>query len=152
MKQIAGLLISMIFIMSSCNMESSQKEINQLNLMDEQITEFLSKFYTEYIKECNAPPKEGLEGIQKIKKKFCTSKFLEKIKEEEQDYDPIINAQDCNEDWIKTLTVRRDTNNAQGNLYIVCFMDFHKKSLHCLNVCVKKENNVWKVDDVSGTN
>ena len=80
----------------------------------------LKEFYTRYISICST----GKAGdLASIREKFCTRDLLNEIygkQAELLDYDPFLNAQDCDIKSLKTLEVKRDDKDQ--NIFIVTYV------------------------------
>lgn len=90
------------------------------------------------------PP--DFEKINSIKKKYCTANLLRKIEKDELDYDPFLNAQDSNIEWIKTLSVKKDTK--ENNLYYVSYKDTYNGTQIVIKLIVLKEKESYKIDAI----
>jgi hypothetical protein len=87
------------------------------------------------------------EKIDSLLSKYCTRSFIDRINnDDELDADPILDIQDVNKNWVKTLTVKTLLIDEK---YLVCFsINTTKKQTHCINVFVKQEAGEWKIDNV----
>lgn len=118
---------------------------NQGNNSD--MKETIKKFYSSYIIENSQVP-EDWDKINKLKKQYCTTKFLAKIEQSELEADPFLDVQDYNEDWINTLNIK-EIGNKENPIFSVCFKLDFDGSNHCVKVNMKQENGDWKIDNVS---
>lgn len=110
---------------------------------DKQILSMLKSFYSNYITEnSKMPPNQ--KNIKLIKNKYCTSTFLKKIDKQELEYDPFLNAQDCKIEWLKTLTIRKDS--IRNNLYYVSYINNYNNQHIIIKVIVVKLNQLYKID------
>lgn len=134
----------MLFSTFSCKSNQPQN-----NFSDEQILGMLKSFYTSYIIEDSKMP-TNYEKLDSIKSKYCTANLLNKIenqfKKQELDYDPFLNAQDCDIEWLKTLTIRKDTK--KSNLYYVSYADNYNNTKITIRLIVVKEKECYKIDSV----
>ncbi len=134
-------ILTIIFgFFSSSTLYSQEKEKNS---SDKEIIEMLNTFYREYITENdNMPVNE--KKINLIKKKYCTNNLIEKIKKDDLDYDPLVNAQDISREWIKTMKITKDSK--KENAYIVCFTDKYNKTPFCTKLLILKSKEGFKID------
>jgi len=110
-------------------------------------TEMLKEFYTRYITEISKnPPSE--KKLHSIRKQYCTAGLLSRMKELQLDYDPFINAQDTDDSWIKTLSVKRHPEKGKG-FYIVSFSDTESKTTVTITLSVIKEKDDYKIDGIA---
>jgi len=128
----------MLFSAYSC-------QSNQPGSTDEQIISMLKDFYTAYIIE-NAKMPTDYEKINSMKKNYCTANLLNKIEKEEFDYDPFLNAQDSNIEWLNTLTVKKDIKN--DNLYKVSYKDTFSGTQVLIKLIVIKEKESYKINAI----
>jgi hypothetical protein len=110
---------------------------------DEEIRNMLKSFYTSYIRENVKMPPNGSK-ISSVKMKYCTMDLLDKINNEELDFDPFLKAQDSNIDWIKTLIIKKDSS--RKDLYDVSYIDNNKPVIVKLNII--KQNKSFKIDSI----
>ncbi|WP_276133042.1 DUF3828 domain-containing protein [Polluticoccus soli] len=107
----------------------------------------LNDFYSAYIAE-KAKAAEDTGRISGLFREYCTDSFtrhLDRVYAHgELEADPIIDAQDFDQSWIKTLTVQKNG----GDGYQVCYVDTYDNQKHCLDVHVVNENGKWKINSV----
>lgn len=111
---------------------------------DEQILEMLKTFYTVYITENTKMPID-IAKIESLKKQYCTTTLLQKIQNEEYDYDPFLKAQDCSIEWLNTLSIKRENLN---NQYIVTYFDDYSKTNITIKIIIVKELDSYKIDSI----
>lgn len=109
---------------------------------DRQVVKMLKAFYVSYITENSKMP-VNIKSVVAIRKKYCTANFINKIEKQELDYDLILNAQDCDLEWLKTLSVTKDTKRSYT--YVVSYIDNYSKKRNTINLVVVKEKEVFKV-------
>lgn len=109
---------------------------------NEKIKKILKEFYISYINESAKNP-VSIQNLNKIKSNYCTKKMLLKIDSQALDYDPILNAQDCDMEWLKTLSVSR----SKKSVFIVSFIDNYSKTKNSIKLVVIKVNDQYKIDD-----
>ena len=140
---IATILFGILF----SNIIYSQEKQKQNNSSEKEIVEMLKNFYKEYISESAKMPMNE-KKINSIKKKYCTSKLLQKIDLLELDYDPFVNAQDFEPTLLKTIKFNKIFKS--NNIYKACYVwDFNNKTI-CVKLSIKKVNNSFKIDDIIG--
>lgn len=110
-------------------------------------TEMLKEFYTKYITEISKTSPSA-KKLQSIKKQYCTAGLLSRMKELELDYDPFINAQDTDDSWIKTLSVKKDPKKGKG-LYTVSFSDTESKTTITVRLSIVKDGDDYKIDGIA---
>jgi len=126
----------------------------QNSLSDTQAIHMLREFYTTYMGDfVNATPSSDVEAqLDLLKKKYCTKNLLNKIPKltEDSDADPLIKAQDSNEDSIKNLSFKK--NLKKPNSYVVSYYyiddSTKEKEITTINVTVVKQNGIFKIDNV----
>lgn len=88
----------------------------------------LQEFYYSYITE-GAKSGSNASALHAIQEKYVTKDLLSQLQhafsEGELDYDPFINAQDFNLDWLATLTITKD--EVLPATYHVSYADAYKK-------------------------
>lgn len=102
---------------------------------------FLVNFYKLYIPTYNQTHGEDV----KLQKKYSTAKLIAALPklQEEMNCDPYVNAQDADQDWLRTLKVEKDAKTA--NLYNVSFFDNYEKKRFYVKVFVTKEKGQYKI-------
>lgn len=136
-KFLAFILPIMIFFNCCCQVQSISS--------DKQIVKLLKTFYVDYITESTTMP-VNLKRIDVIKRKYCTARFITKIEKQELDYDVILNAQDCDLEWLKTLSVTKDSKRV--NTYIVSYIDNFSKKKNAISLVVVSEKGEFKVNSI----
>lgn len=129
--------ILMLFNIVSC------KGQPQIETSDEEIMKMIKDFYTNYITENVKMPPDGSK-IFSLKKKYCTTYLLEKINNQELDYDPFLKAQDSNIEWLKTLIIKKDPS--KKGFYEVSYTDNTKQIV--IKLTVIKQNESFKIDSI----
>ena len=72
--------------------------------------------------------------------------LLKKLSDEEVDYDPILNAQDCDFDWLRDLSVTKDSDMA--NVYIVSYSPGSEYENVEIRLVVVKDEKDYKIDSI----
>lgn len=143
------LLISTIGI-SACNSNETKKEQNSpaatTGPANDPSTR-LKDFYSAYIAE-KGKAAEDTGRVRGLFQEYCTDSFarhLDRVYAHgELEADPIIDAPDVDQSWIKTLTVQKNG----GDDYQVCYVDTYDNQKHCLDVHLVNENGKWKINNV----
>lgn len=139
---ILGLICKIVYFSYSINnfaVDTIQPNIVQ----QDTIVTTLLLFYTSYITE-NIEMND--QKVSELKKKYITSQFLDKLQKLNLDYDPFVNAQDYDEDWLKTLKVIR--NKEINGVYEVYRFDNYNKRYVCIKLRIIKENGQYKIDSI----
>jgi len=129
----------MIFV-TSCSRAQSSSFSNGQDAVN-----MIKEFYKNYIME-NAKTTNNTERINELKRKYCTEKLLDKMAKDELDYDPILNAQDCDIKWLNTLSVTKDS--LKMNRYTVSYIDNYSKRKNTVRLLVVKEHSIFKIDAI----
>jgi len=116
----------------------------QANHADQQIISRLKTFYTEYIIQMEKLPDKT--KTDSLKLAYCTSDLLQTIESQQLDYDPFLKAQDCDKEWLKTLTISK--NHDREGEYRIGFLDSFKGETTEIIVKVVSENGVYKIDSL----
>lgn len=128
-------ICSLIF---SLNLQAASEELKH---KEDEIL-LIKSFYNSYIAAaCKLP--DDVKSIEVIKTKFLTKRFLKELNSSELDYDPFLDAQDCKEDWVKTLKVISDDSK---NNYIACYK--YQDSLRCVRLFLTKQDKYYKINNV----
>jgi hypothetical protein len=107
----------------------------------------LKDFYTSYITECSQyPAATAIEAANAIKQKYCTIRFLKNMEKQDLDYDPFLNAQDCDREWIKSLSISKDTETE--NMYNISYKDISNDDQITVKLIVVKEADGFKIDEI----
>jgi hypothetical protein len=153
------LLVTCVLVFSNCNSSQTQSNKadtsqppvvsrepgkNDSDYASEEAIQMISNFYKEYI-TINSGDLADEKELSKIKKKYCTARLLDFIANEELDYDIIVDAQDYDMEWVKTLSVTKEL--PEGDTYIVKFSSSGQTE-KSIKVKVQKENNTWKIDSI----
>ena len=152
--RILGLLvINITLIIIGCagnrkpKVEQSDKisTVQTLLTEDETIKQMLIDFYTEYITACD---RGG--NAANIVKKYCTNAFLSNWDyfsdiENSQwiDWDPFLDGQYCDLEWLKTLQVYKDIRE---NVYNVTYQ--RREGLCTIRLLIVKVEDGYKIDAV----
>ncbi|MEQ9313106.1 MAG: DUF3828 domain-containing protein [Cytophagales bacterium] len=90
------------------SVSSEKLELSTENNRTETKIEFVENFYEEYISELSEMPMD-LDRIDSLEKKFLTVELYKKLKEQDLDYDPFLNAQDFDDDILEKLASNEHT-------------------------------------------
>lgn len=104
----------------------------------------LLNFYKAYIPTFEMT---GIKQALKVQKQYSTAKLIawidKQTEKEELNYDPYVNAQDADQDWLKTIRIEKDAKTL--NLYNVSFFDNFEKKRRFVRLFVTKEGNKYKI-------
>ncbi|HEY1163726.1 MAG TPA: DUF3828 domain-containing protein [Chitinophaga sp.] len=138
--------ILFLFLAAACIFSNFSCQ-SQARASDDAAIKMLKEFYTSYITE-GAKIESSEETLASIKKKYCTGKLLNKMKQEmeagDMDSDPFINAQDFDIEWLKTLSISKDPQKT--DVYIVSYLDNDAKTRTSMKLHVVKAGAQYKID------
>jgi len=125
----------LLLFLSSCNEEPENNE------------DKLRNFYSWYITVNDTTA--GREAVSRdTMEKYCTKAFLKNSYDDTDiDYDPVLSAQDCDKEWVTTLTVTKATQTREKSYRVSFLLDKENKS-HNIVVTMGKEKGAWKIDHV----
>jgi hypothetical protein len=129
----------------------SKTSIAQVDNGEENAIQTLKEFYTAYISACDSPGSS--KAMDSIRKKYLTKALLNKLEdpELELDYDPILQAQDCDKGTIQTLEIEPETG--QRNVYNVCYTWPSANQITCIKLLLTEDGETYLIDDIlSDTN
>jgi hypothetical protein len=104
------------------------------------IVETLENFYNLYVTENFSVFKD----VNILKNEYFTKEFFDKLNVAKLDYDPVLNAQDRDISWMKTLEINPIAD--QENAYRVCY----KKNTICATLFIVKTNGRYLINDIEG--
>ncbi|WP_395077651.1 DUF3828 domain-containing protein [Flavobacterium sp.] len=157
MKQIIKLVL-VCFLIISCNGQVTNKNkqdikqdkkqientLKSIETSSDTIVKNLKVFYVSYISE-NAKDLVDKNTLKELKNKYITKSLLDKLQNLELDYDPFVNAQDYNTEWLKNIEITKD--KLKDNTYIIFINDNGTKTT--ISLVIKKELNEYKIDDIN---
>jgi len=158
MKLKATIQYLLLFLLTANSIfcQSNTMNNNEGNVYsEEQILITLKAFYSNYIKQYSKIESEDnvkivIDKINSIKKKYCTTRLMNKIENEELDEDPFLKSQDFNVEWSNTLRFRKDSK--KQNIYIVSYSYYDNYKRTNINKIIKltlvKQNGCYKIDSV----
>jgi hypothetical protein len=114
------------------------------NNREEKAIQTLKDFYTAYISDCDSPAGNS-ETRSTIKNKYLTKRLSDKLENTYPDYDPLIQAQDCDRETLKTLEVKPETE--QENVYCVYYTWLDGKKIQ-IKLRLVEENGCLLIDAV----
>lgn len=134
------------FLITVLSLVFSSRLCGQIqNSSEKKAMEVIEAFYNNYITEISKMP-FSIEKIDSIKKMYCSTDLLAQLKNEEQDYDPFLNAQDFSTDELKSLLIQKDTE--RESTYTVSYIENFKHSTIEIHVEVVKYKEGWKINAV----
>ncbi|MCC8410717.1 hypothetical protein LJ707_17375 [Mucilaginibacter sp. UR6-1] len=106
----------------------------------------LKKFYTAYISEVSNSNYKAEHNLQLLRKRYCTLSCLNQYKKlvEETDSDPLINAQDSDKKFLKSLTIKKSLKKADW--YRISYAD--GIILNIINLKVITQNGEPKIESI----
>jgi len=145
-------IILALFLLTSAVVTKSQTVSD-----DQQAIATLKTFYTAYMSAFSgtADAHKFENTLNSLRNKYLTIKCRNQYKKlvEDTDGDPIIQGQDSDAKWAKTLSIKRDVN--KPNVYSVSYyydelgenQKYHKTTV-TIKLIVIKVNGVFKVDKI----
>ena len=129
-----------LFNVISCKSQSTSFD-------DKEISSMLKDFYTNYIVERSKMP-EDFKKIDSILKKYGTADLQHQIRNEDIDYDLLLNGQFCEKEWLNTLTIKKDSNDS--SIYKVSFgyMADGKRKQKIVKLQIMKDSTSYKINKV----
>ncbi len=135
-------IVCFLFIFSCLNgLCQAQTKLSE----EAQIKNLLKEFYISYVKE-NSKKIPDLKIIEELKKQYFSEKLLISLRNDELDYDPILNAQDCDIQWLKTIKIAKDSR--RKNLFIVSYIDMFSKKKNTIKLLVNNKGGNLKIDAI----
>ncbi|MDR2533381.1 MAG: YbjP/YqhG family protein [Tannerellaceae bacterium] len=110
---------------------------------NDQAINMLNEFYTAYIVLCETSHSD--DARQGLLEKYCTANCLRQLEAAELDYDPIINAQDCNAAWLDSLAVDKDP--AGANVFVVSYASPYGGKTS-IRLALTEETNGLKINSI----
>lgn len=101
---------------------------------------FIRTFYKEYLLGFDK------DFADSVRRKYCTPELIEKLANKELDYDPFLNAQDFDDDLLKTLDIKK-SNTPQG-YYIASYVDGYSKKKVYIVMSLAGHDGEYKISDV----
>ncbi|MCE2733407.1 MAG: YbjP/YqhG family protein [Flammeovirgaceae bacterium] len=123
--------------------DSGGRSLGGITKQDDESTKallFLRKFYEEYLAAFNAGSTDS------VKKKYCTVELLEKLNHSELSYDPFLNAQDFDDNFLKTINIRKLVDSKES--FIVSYIDSYTKRDVQITLRLLEIQNEYKIDSV----
>jgi len=146
MKSILMSLLLIVGLMFVTNYSYTQP---QSGPSDRQALAMLKEFYTAYITELSKWPL-NTKKLNEIKKKYCTVSLLNKINAQLEsgklDSDPLLQAQDVDISWLKTLSFNRTVKRL--NTYTVSYLDTASNEKVIMYLTVIKQGEFFKISSV----
>ena len=115
------------------------------NYSEKEIIAMLRTFYTGYI---NATDRLNYNQKDTIVKKYCTALLQNQLYDEDIDYDVLLDGQFCETDWLKTMTIQKDSK--ANDIYNVRFFynSDGRKVYKKIKLQIIKENLKYKINKV----
>lgn len=109
--------------------------------------EMLREFYTLYITENSKVSDFDAAAVKNIKNKYVTERLIMELEKAILDYDPFLNAQDCETSWIKTLEIHPDTTLENTWEVSYAYDALHRS---CMSLSLVHIDGEYLIDDVDG--
>lgn len=107
---------------------------------------FVRQFYTAYIGSWLA---DGGDP-RAVLKQNLTRRFYERLQrmyeQEELDYDPFLDAQDCDASVLEKLRIEKDT--LREHVYRVCLWDTYSRNYKHVELLLEHTGQSYRIDDV----
>ncbi|NBW35352.1 MAG: hypothetical protein EBR30_10110 [Cytophagia bacterium] len=101
---------------------------------------FLRNFYEEYLAAFNN------SSTDSVKKKYCTVELLKELNFGDRSYDPFLNAQDFDHNFLKTLKIKK--SGVSKEIFIVSYVDSYTKEDVQITIGLLKIQNEYKINSV----
>jgi hypothetical protein len=102
----------------------------------------LREFYTQYITAC-----DEMSDNTAIKENFLTRELITKLVEAKLDFDPLLNAQDCDKAWVETLEINPVSGQGMDDAYRICY---DGGDVICLTLFLVQRGSKWLISDIEG--
>ncbi len=142
------LVLSILIGLQSCGQSTNNQQPETLQMErsngDEQAISTLKEFYTLYISNSCADIVGNYEVMDSLETRYMTRQLRDKLDTAELDYDPVLNAQDCDEGWINTLEITKMPD--RENNYEVCYGGDEFKN--CIRLTLIKVDGEYRINDI----
>jgi hypothetical protein len=140
------LLLIFLINIQSCGQSSKNKILYSQEVTNEKAIQTLKEFYTLYISAYSSSDENNTSDS--IKNKYLTVRLLNKLKNPnlELDADPLLNAQDCDKNCIKTLEIKPESG--EKNVYTVCYTWLSDNKKICILLLLEEVNGNYLIDDI----
>jgi hypothetical protein len=100
----------------------------------------LREFYAQYITAC-----DEMSDNTAIKENFLTKELITKLAEADLEYDPFLNAQDCDKAWVETLEINPVSGQGMDGAYRICY---DGGDVICLTLFLVQREGKWQINDI----
>lgn len=107
----------------------------------------VKSFYGNYLATCEENPPERVKEINRLEKEHCSQECIDWLEKEEFEFDPFLDAQDCDTAWIRTLKVV-PANGAKREAVDVSY-DYDKGITNTIRLYITHANEAPKIDSIS---
>lgn len=130
----------MLFSGISCKSQSA-------NFNDKEVVGMLKDFYTSYIVERSKMP-ENFKKINSIVEIYCTINLQNQIRNEDIDYDLLLDSQFCEKEWLNSMSINKV--GSDFSIYNVSFeyMADGKREQKKIKLEIVKNNAGYKINKV----
>lgn len=130
-------------VSDSTRKAAESSNVSADSLTQEQITAIaLLNFYNKYIPLCSHTG--TADKIEEQRNKICTAKCRKWLENEELDFDPFLNAQDCDPAWSKSLKIYPKTNGVFEVIYEISPDQKNRITLYTVT-----ENDDVRIDSIA---
>lgn len=107
----------------------------------------LNDFYTGYITERSKMP-EDFKKIDLIIERYCTKELQSQLRDEDIDYDLLLNGQFCEKEWLNTMSIKKDSND--HSVYNVTFeyISNNISKLKTIRLQIMRNDSGYKINKV----
>ena len=112
-------------------------------------TDFLIEFYKSYLIACDNF-KTSHEQLKLLKSKNCTERLLSYLDNNQLDYDPFLDAQDCDMKWLESLNVK--PLNKTDNVFVMSYNTGWQDKVVKLKLTILKSDGHYKIDGLERLN
>jgi len=141
-KLLSSLLALSILLFSTISCKSQTSNFN-----DKEIISMLNDFYTGYITERSKMP-EDFKKIDLIIERYCTKELQSQLRDEDIDYDLLLNGQFCEKEWLNTMSIKKDSND--HSVYNVTFeyISNNISKLKTIRLQIMRNDSGYKINKV----
>ena len=119
-------------------------EVKSQNINQSEAIAYLNEFYNEYILNCDSPLPNNEFPIT-IQEKYSTKSLIQKLNGARLDFDPYLNSQDCNKNWLKSMKI---TSTQISNVFEVSFVNTYQNQSIRIKLKLSTESDEIKISDL----
>ncbi|MDR2499106.1 MAG: YbjP/YqhG family protein [Tannerellaceae bacterium] len=110
---------------------------------DEQAINMLNEFYRAYFSLCETS--FSANDRQALLHRYCTKNCLRELEAADLDYDPFVDAQDCNAAWLRSLSVGKV--HGQANIFEVSYTAPYSGKI-VIRLALSEERTGFKINSI----